>query len=149
MAKSKLINILIPALVLAPALALAHGGATGVVKERMDIFKSWKQGVKQLGPMAKGKLPLDSDWVAQFAAKLQSESSQLKTLFPEGSDQRPSEALPSVWSEREKFDGLFDDLIEHAEALAGSAKSEDVDGVVDATAALGKTCKSCHNDFRD
>ena len=74
MAKSKVINILIPALVLARTLTLADGGVTGVVKERMDVFKSWKQGMKQLGPMTKGKLSLDSDWVAQFAAQLQSES---------------------------------------------------------------------------
>lgn len=139
----------LPALCLLPTLAFAHSNATGVVKERMDIFKSWKQGMKQLSPMAKGKLPLDSDWVADFARQLQAESTRVQGLFPEGSDQRPSEALPTVWSEREKFEGLFDQLADNAEALLGAAESESFDGVVQATGALGKTCKSCHDDFKE
>ena len=36
-------------------LALAHEGATGVVKERMDLMKGQAKQMKLIGDMAKGK----------------------------------------------------------------------------------------------
>ena len=41
-------------------LALAHEGATGVVKERMDMMKRQKKDMKLIGNMAKGKTKFDA-----------------------------------------------------------------------------------------
>jgi hypothetical protein len=46
-------------------VALAHEGATGVVKERMDLMKGQAKQMKLIGDMAKGKKKFD---VSNFSA---------------------------------------------------------------------------------
>lgn len=131
--------------------AIAHEGATGVVKERMDAMKAIGQQVKIMVPMMKGALPYDPEQVAKSAAIIKGNSGETFTaLFPEGSNEHPSEALSDIWDDWSKFSGLADELNAKAadlETVATNGGSED-----EFKAALGqmmRTCKSCHSDFKD
>ncbi|CAM3356456.1 MAG: hypothetical protein CMO07_19095 [Thalassospira sp.] len=131
--------------------AIAHEGATGVVKERMEGMKAIGQQVKIMVPMMKGALPYDPDQVAKAATIIEGHSGETFTaLFPEGSNDKPSEALSDIWEDWSKFTNLANEL--HAKAsdlksVAVSGGSED-----DFKASLGEmmqTCKSCHSDFKE
>ncbi|NIY74707.1 cytochrome c [Thalassospira sp. HF15] len=131
--------------------AIAHEGATGVVKERMDGMKAIGQQVKIMVPMMKGALPYDPEQVAKSAAIIEGHSGETFTaLFPEGSNEHPSEALSDIWDDWSTFTGLANELNAKAGALkavATNGQSED-----EFKAALGqmmRTCKSCHSDFKD
>jgi len=131
--------------------AIAHEGATGVLKERMDGMKAIGQQVKIMVPMMKGTLPYDPATVAKSASIIESHAGETFTkLFPEGSDKHPSEALPEIWDDWSKFTDLAAQLESNATALktvAANNSSED-----DFKGALGnvlKTCKSCHSNFRE
>jgi cytochrome c556 len=78
-------------------LALAHEGATGVVKERMDLMESQKDAMKLIGDMAKGKTPFDAAKAAEAARDISVTAKKIPELFPEGSGGDKSEALPAVW----------------------------------------------------
>ena len=131
--------------------AVAHEGATGVVKERMDHMKEIGQQVKIMVPMMKGTLPYDPEQVAKSAAIIEGNSGETFTaLFPEGSNEKPSEALSDIWDNWSKFTDLANELQSRAgdlKTVAASNGSED-----DFQAALGQmmqTCKSCHSDFKE
>lgn len=101
---------------------MAHGGATGVVKERMDLMKEMKTSMKELSSMFKGKTTYDPALVKQASEVLQAISGEkLTRLFPEGSLHKPSEAKAEIWSEWKRFQTMADDLNIYSAALAEAA----------------------------
>lgn len=105
--------------------ASAHGGATGIVKERMDLMKAMGDSMKTLTAMMQGKTPYDAETVRREAQAIAERGSDdLVTLFPEGTAHDPSEALPAIWTEPERFKSLADDLTTYAEALAAAADND-------------------------
>lgn len=131
--------------------AIAHEGATGVVKERMDGMKAIGQQVKIMVPMLKGTLPYDPKQVATSAGIIEDHSGENFTkLFPEGSDGHPSEALPDIWSDWSKFNDISSELQTSANALKTVAENNgSVDDFKGALGNMLRTCKSCHSNFRE
>lgn len=131
--------------------AIAHEGATGVIKERMDGMEAIGQQIKIMVPMMKGTLPYDPEQVAKSAAIIESHSGETFTaLFPEGSDEKPSEALSDIWDDWSKFTALANELNSKAADLKTVAENNGSEN--DFKAALGqmmRTCKSCHSDFKE
>lgn len=116
------------------AAALAHSGATGVVKERMDGMIALGGVVKELNPMMRAQTPFDAERVRAGAdVMIQHAGEQMTRLFPEGSDGMPSEALPIIWEEWDEFTALAEQLALRAEGLklsadVGLAASQDSGG---------------------
>lgn len=131
--------------------AIAHEGATGVIKERMDGMEAIGQQVKVMVPMMKGTLPYDPEQVAKSATIIENHSGETFTaLFPEGSNEKPSEALSDIWDEWSKFTELANELNSKAANLKTVAENNGSED--DFKAALGqvmRTCKSCHSDFKE
>ncbi len=103
-------------------VALAHGGATGIVKERMDLMASVGKSMKTITEMFQGEKPYDPAIIRKAASSIGSHGGeQMTKLFPEGSIQGPSESLPAIWQEWERFSELSVDLTKYANALAAAA----------------------------
>lgn len=126
----------------------AHGGATGVVKERMELMKSMGDRMKSMGDMVKGKVAFDAASIAVTAREIQQAAPEITHLFPEGSSHKPSEALPSIWEERGRFDELTEKMIQEAGKLSDVATAGDRRSILIQFTKLGKTCSSCHTDYR-
>lgn len=129
----------------APALALAHSGATGIVKKRMDVMEDVGAVMKELGAMVKGESSFDAATVSRRAGDLKAHAAGMPALFPEGSIHGPSEALPSIWEDFEGFSRIASDLESAATVLSSVT---DATALSAALGAAGKTCKACHSDFR-
>ena len=69
-------------------------------------------------------------------------------MFPAGTDIAPSNALPTVWSDRAGFEAKAADYAAAAAKLAELAKAGDKAGFAAQYAAVGKTCGACHSGFR-
>jgi cytochrome c556 len=82
--KSKLMIGLLAGTTMAAA-AFAHGGAEGVVKERMDGMMAMGQSVKELAPMMRGEITYDAEAVRTGARVFVEHSEGMTELFPEGS----------------------------------------------------------------
>ncbi|HEX2447818.1 MAG TPA: cytochrome c [Methyloceanibacter sp.] len=129
-------------------LALAHEGATGVVKERMDLMKRQQKDMKLIGDMAKGKKPFDAAKAAEAARDISVTAKKIHELFPEGSSGHPSEAKAAIWTDWNEFSAKADELDVSAEALAGSlgeAPGQDWKG---AFKKVTDACNGCHEKFR-
>lgn len=140
-------------LLLIAAAALAHGGATGIVKERMDQMGAVSKAMKAIGAMLKGAESYDAERVRTLANEIgEMGGERLVALFPENSLDPPTEARPEIWSDWERFERQANEMQDAARALAGAA-----DGPRGDTSpaspdqmfrTLGGTCKACHESFR-
>lgn len=102
--------------------ASGHTGATGVVKERMELMKSIGDATKSLAEIMKGSVPYDAAKVKQLAATIEGHGGKAMTvMFPENTLDHPSEAVPAIWSDWERFSELADQLAVYAGALAKAA----------------------------
>ncbi len=102
--------------------AFAHGGATGVVKERMDGMLSMGKAVKSIAPMMQGQAAYDADAVRAAARQFQAHSgATLTKLFPVGSTHEPSEARPEIWQNWSDFTALAEQLNSYATGLEMAA----------------------------
>jgi cytochrome c556 len=127
--------------------ALAHEGATGVVKERMDLMKGQAKQMKLIGEMAKGKKKFDAAKAAAAAHDLGRSTKRIPELFPEGSNKHPSEALDAVWKEWDRFKGDAHDAEAAADALAAALEASDP-AWKGAFQTMTDACKTCHESFR-
>ncbi|WP_320825410.1 cytochrome c, partial [Reinekea sp.] len=128
-------------LITGAGMVWAHGGATGIVKDRMDVMSSLSKSVKKLTPMMRGRTeynPVTVQQEAENIAKLG--GSHLTEMFPEGSLTGASEAKPAIWQQWSKFETYADELILLADGLAAAAVNSKTrqDGVA-ATAGLEQT----------
>lgn len=129
--------------------ALAHSGATGVVAERMEAMKDIAAEMKRIGAMVRGEKDYDAEKAASAAETIAEHAGNMPALFPEGTHDDPSEALPVIWSEWEDFTRSAEQLEASAEALSGAAiEASSAVEIRPDFAAVGKACSACHQDYR-
>ena len=82
------------------------------------------------------------------ADALANASTELDQLFPEISKDGETEALPAIW----KNSGAFAKTVSKAQAAATDLQAAIASGdrktTLSAAAAVGKSCKSCHESYR-
>lgn len=124
--------------------ALAHSGATGVMKERMDGMMAMGEAVKDITPMMRGKVDYDPQAVRAFSEEVRRHSGTAMTrLFPEGSNGKPSEAKEAIWTDWEEFEKLAEQLhmlsLGLSEAADNGLKMAGTDGAatMDSGAMMG------------
>lgn len=128
--------------------ALAHQGAMGIVKQRMDMMKEMADAMKTIAPIMKGEAAYDASAVQDFASGIAEHAGHIGMMFPKGSDGHPSEASPRIWQEWERFHASAQELGDYAAQLEAKAK----DGDKTAKLLFGKiagTCMGCHESFRE
>lgn len=138
------------ALFAATGLAMAHSGATGIVKERMDGMGTVARAAKTIDAAVKSA-PADRDAIAAAAGIIADEGgARMLARFPDQSLSAVSEALPAIWQDWERFSELAVEQSTAATALRDAAlDTERADADLEvAFRALRQTCANCHADFR-
>lgn len=130
------------------AAVYAHGGATGVVKERMDEMSVFGASMKTMKRHVTGEVAFDAAEVRKAAKAIaDGGGAALTALFPKGSLMAPSEALPAVWTDWARFQELAEEMRSAAAALVG-ADALDAKAAAKGFRGIAGTCKACHRDFR-
>jgi cytochrome c556 len=133
----------------APVIVLAHKEATGAVKERMEAMKDVAANMKILGAMMKGEIAFNSAEAEKAAKTIANHAAKVTELFPKGSSEKPSEALPAIWTDWTDFTRYAEELRRRAEDLNETiARATASIDFKDSFIAMGKTCKGCHEKFR-
>lgn len=128
-----------------------HSGATGIVKERMDLMKKMGDSNKVIGDMVKRKRPFDFGEIRALAVSMQQHAARIPELFPETKDSREghaTEAKPVIWDQWENFESLSNDLQRESAKLSDIAAEGDEKAIRTQYAAVAKTCRGCHKDYR-
>ena len=127
------------------ATAIAHSGATGIVKDRMDGFSRSKDNMKAIrGHLAEEDLQA----VVPLAREIRDWATTIPDYFPEGSDGSPSEAAPEIWTDFDGFKAAAEANYAAADDLALASNSGDPDAAIAAFKATAASCKSCHRTYR-
>ena len=95
----------------------------------------------------KGEVDYDSEKMSRLAKNIASKGGgQITKLFPNGSLNEPTEALPSIWQNWAKFKAVSGQLeIAANELMAASGDQFDAMGPFQ---KLTQTCGACHRTFR-
>ena len=125
--------------------AVAHSGATGIVKERMDYFKDSQDNLKKIRAYIKNE---DYSSIIPLANSIASWSAKMPDYSPAGSDMEPSEASPKIWSDFEGFTAAAQLNWRATISLSKAASVGDRDSVIAAFRETAQSCKSCHERYR-
>ena len=148
------------ALLGAAAGALAHDGATGIVKERMDAMGELGDHAKAVGDMLKGQAPLVPAAVRDAADAFVRHGRRIPALFPDTEHSRrgaTTEALPAIWDDAEGFAALSERFVADSEAFGAAAAGlgdgatladADARAVRAAFFRAAKGCSGCHERYR-
>lgn len=129
-------------------LALAHSGATGIVKERMDAMSEVADSMKALAAIVRATGPVDVATAGGAAKVIAGHAGQIPAFFPEGSHSDVSEALPTIWTDWEGFTAIAGNLEQAALALEAAANDGDRTALATAFRSAGETCQACHEKYR-
>ena len=128
-----------------PPVALAHKGAMGIVKERMDKFEASEKATKRIKQaLSRG----DTAVITAEAEFLVSWASEMESYFPKNSNQSPSEAKDEIWLQWDDFVGAIQVFENASKALTDDAAMEELRAIRGAFSDMTKSCKSCHQKFR-
>ncbi|MDF1793360.1 MAG: cytochrome c [Thalassobaculaceae bacterium] len=72
----------------------------------------------------------------------------IPSLFPEGSGEGETRALPAIWSDWAGFEKAASNHVAAVEKLVAMAESGDASALGDQLKATGGTCGACHKAYR-
>jgi cytochrome c556 len=133
------------AVILIPLVTLAHEGATGIVKERMDAMEAMGRESLAIRRSIDANRNLAS--IAQRAETIGRTAERIPELFPPNSLNPPTTAKPAIWQEWDRFRSLALQLREVSGALASAARTGDPNAVSARYRDVVRVCLSCHQDF--
>ena len=132
--------------------ALAEGGHSKAIDYRNSVMNVLKWNMGAMGAVLKGKQPYDQQQFKRYAQDLASAAHlDLLSGFPEGSDEgEDTSARMDIWMNWEDFEAKFADLKKASQELAQTAAgSGGLEAIGPKFGAVGKTCKGCHDAFKD
>ncbi|MBP2313344.1 c-type cytochrome [Azospirillum soli] len=129
------------------AVLLVAGSAVAQdsIKARKDGFDASKKA------MAEIKGLLEADKVAPVGAVAQRVSAfaaSVPTLFPAGSEKGETKAKAEIWTNSADFAAKAKDFETAAKNLEAAAATGDKAATAKQFAALGGSCKACHERYR-
>ena len=98
--------------------------------------------------MAQGKIPFDAKAAAENAEIATTMSKLPFVAFLPGTDKGETRAEPKIWTETDKFNAAATKMQEEMAKLNVAAKSDDLDKIKAAVGDTGKSCKTCHDNYR-
>jgi len=119
----------------------------GAVKYRQKVMDAVGGTMESMVAIAKQEVPHTAH-LAVHAGNMAALATVVSDVFPAGSGEGDTEALPEIWSEPEAFKEGLAEFIEAARALDAVVASGDMSGFGQALGALGQSCKGCHEEFK-
>lgn len=113
---------------------------------RHEMMEGVKDAAGVIGGMMKGETAFDQEAVMESLAVFQHAANEFGALFPDGT-QKGSDALPSVWTDRDGFNAALADFGSAVEA-AIAARPQDLEATKAAAGPVFKQCKACHKEYR-
>ena len=133
-----------------PVFAQSNGFAKidDAIRYRQSALYLQNYHLGRLGAMANGRIPFDPKAALEHAEALAAVSKLPFMAFIDGSDKGNTRAKPEIWTEKDKFDAGAIKMQEEVAKLNAAAKSGNLAQIKSAVGAVGKSCKSCHDDYQ-
>jgi cytochrome c556 len=129
-----------------------EGGHAKAIDYRNSVMTVFKWNMGAMGAVLKGDKPYERESFKRQAQDLATAAHlDLLAGFPEGSDEgEDTEARSDIWMDWEGFQARYSDLKNATRELAETAAgSGGLEAIGPKFSAVGKTCKGCHDAFKD
>jgi len=140
------------------ACALATMASVAMASEDENPALAYRQSMMTLighnfGPMQltlEGKIPWDDARMAGYARDLAALAAlnQMRG-FPEGSGKGKTHAKPEIWKNMDDFTKKMEEFQLAAAKLGEVSAGGDRKAIEEQVKATGKTCGSCHDDYKE
>ena len=146
----KLIRIALASLVFVAALPAQaqFSKPEDAIKYRKSAMTLMSTHFSRIGAVVKGA-PYNKDEVIANAALVETMSKLPWDAFVAGSDTGETKAKPDIWTDSAKFKQSAEKLGAEVVKLSAAAKSGNLEQIKTAFGAVGQTCKSCHDNFKN
>lgn len=123
------------------------------IEVRKTAMQSLWQRIKRLAPYVELKetVEYDKELALTDAQELLNLLEQTKNLWPENSNisgKGFTNATPAIWVLPNYFGKLYSSAEKSADTLKESILNDNIEGTVTAMCNLGKSCGTCHANFR-
>ncbi|EIJ43380.1 cytochrome c556 [Beggiatoa alba B18LD] len=125
------------------------------IEYRKGAFSGIAWNFKRMAGMVKGEIPFNAEEFAKRAGYV----ATLAQLPLEGFKDLPDSAMdksktktaakPEIWKDWADFEKDMKALEDGSAKLAEVAKKGDLDAIKPVFAEVGKTCKGCHDEFKE
>lgn len=138
---------------LSVALLLAAGAAIAAtpqdaIKYRKAVMNTMAGHVGAINLIFTGKVE-HQEYLLSHAEALAAAGDQLGKLFPAGSGEGDTDALPAVWSDAAGFQKAADAGKTATAALRDAVKAGDRAAIGRSLKPVFDSCKGCHDKFRE
>ena len=136
------------AALLSTGITVAETLSEDAIKYRHAVMDAMKGHISALSLMAFGKVN-DPGFIDRHAVALASLGEELEHVFPAGSGDGETHALPIIWEEPERFA----EALQAAKAATATLRDAVAGGnrqeIAKAFNATGDACKGCHERYRE
>ena len=120
------------------------------IEYRQSVMTIVGWNFKPMGAMVKGEKPFDAKAFATHAKDLAAVTGvDILSGFPEDSDGEGSKAKAEIWLKFDDFKDKMGAMQREAAKLAEVAAGGDPEAMKKQFGATGKTCKGCHDDYKE
>jgi len=119
------------------------------IKYRQAAFTLMGAHFGRIAGMAQGKIPFDAKAAQANADVLATVVNLPYTAFGEGTDLGDTKAKPQIWKEMPKFKELAEKMQTEVGKLQAATKTGNLDQIKIAVGDVGKSCKACHDNYRE
>jgi cytochrome c556 len=149
-APMKKLVIALAAACAAPHALAQFAKAEDAVRYRQAAFTVLAQHFRSLGDMANGKAAFNAQTAADDANVLAAVSALPYAAFGPGTDQGAgTKANPLIWQKSAEFNRHAEQSQADIAKLVAAARSGSADALKSATPSVARSCKACHDSFKD
>ena len=121
----------------------------GPIRDRHELMEGQAAQAEEINEaFSIGSEGFDTGIIQRAAQGIALSAHRIPELFPKGSTDPKSRALPAIWQNWDKFVALAKQLEEQANSLSAAAGAEDDENLKEKSQKMFATCKSCHDQFR-
>jgi cytochrome c556 len=121
----------------------------GPIRDRHELMESIGEEAQAINDSFNmGVEGMDTGIIQRQAQAISLNAARITALFPKGSTNPNSRALPAIWTNWDKFEQLAKQLEDQAMKLSNAAGSQTDENFKEKADKMFGTCKSCHDQFR-
>ena len=121
----------------------------GPIRERHELMEAIGDSAEDINTaFSMGDTGFDIAVIQREAGQIALNAHRIPSLFPKGSTDPKSRALPAIWENWDKFEALAKQLETTAQSLSDAARATDDEDLKEKSKKVFATCKSCHDQFR-
>src|SRR5512143_718034 len=133
----------------APADDITNKLPAGPIRDRHVLMKEIGDQAQNINDAFDiGAEGFDTSIIQRAGTVIALDAHRIPDLFPKGSTDPNSRALPKIWDKWDDFVNLAKQLEDQAQKLSAAAGAEDDEDLKMKSKKMFDTCKSCHDQFR-